>query len=309
MGGKILVGTASWSDIGFVGDWYPRKLPATERLPWYAEHFSLVEVNSTFYQVPARRFVERWCEQTPDGFIFDVKLHKLLSRHSTKPQFLPADLRSKATVKRDKVELTPALEAEVAGRFLESLEPFEAAGKMGALLLQLSPAFSPFTNKLSELNHLLALFKGRRLAVELRNRNWVDREHLRDTKAWFEQHQVTFTMVDAPDDPHFMIMPGINLVTNRKLAYLRAHGRNARGYITGRSVAERFNYDYSDEEIEEMARRAINVAKHADELHVLYNNNTSNYAPKAAARLRKILTEEYSGAASKKIIEKEPAHA
>ena len=288
MGGKILIGTASWSDIGFVGDWYPRKLPATERLRWYAEHFNLVEVNSTFYQVPVRRYVERWCEQTPDGFIFDVKLHKLLSRHSTKPQFLPADLRSKAIIRHDKVELTPALETEVASRFLKSLEPFEAAGKMGALLLQLSPAFSPLTNKLSELNHLLALFKGRRLAVELRNRKWVGEKHLRDTKAWFAQHEVTFVMVDAPDDPHFMIMPGINVVTNRKLAYLRAHGRNARGYISGRSVAERFNYDYSDEEIEEMARRAVNVAKHADELHVIYNNNTSNYAPKAAERLQKI---------------------
>jgi len=47
--GKILVGTASWSDPGFVERWYPKKLPAGDRLPWYAQHFDLVEVNSTFY--------------------------------------------------------------------------------------------------------------------------------------------------------------------------------------------------------------------------------------------------------------------
>ena len=57
--GKILVGTASWSDPGFVERWYPKKLPAGDRLPWYAQHFDLVEVNSTFYSAPEPRMVER----------------------------------------------------------------------------------------------------------------------------------------------------------------------------------------------------------------------------------------------------------
>jgi uncharacterized protein YecE (DUF72 family) len=83
MTGLIRVGTASWTDPGFIADWYPADLPASERLRYYAERFNLVEVNSSFYAVPARKVVERWCEQTPDGFTFDVKLHRLLSRHST----------------------------------------------------------------------------------------------------------------------------------------------------------------------------------------------------------------------------------
>src|SRR4051812_17601048 len=58
---RILVGTASWSDAGFVADWYPKGLPADERLSWYAEHFNLVEVNSTFYAIPSAAQVERWC--------------------------------------------------------------------------------------------------------------------------------------------------------------------------------------------------------------------------------------------------------
>jgi uncharacterized protein YecE (DUF72 family) len=88
VGGKILIGTASWSDPGFVERWYPKKMPASERLGWYAEHFELVEVNSTFYSVPEPRMVERWCAATPDDFTFDVKLHQLFSFHST-----PAKLR------------------------------------------------------------------------------------------------------------------------------------------------------------------------------------------------------------------------
>jgi len=50
--GKILIGTASWSDPGFVEFWYPKKMRPADRLSWYAQHFTMVEVNSTFYSVP-----------------------------------------------------------------------------------------------------------------------------------------------------------------------------------------------------------------------------------------------------------------
>jgi uncharacterized protein YecE (DUF72 family) len=79
MAGKILVGTASWADPSFIETWYPKEVPASERLSWYAAQFNLVELNSSFYGVPNPRLVERWCRQTPEGFLFDVKLHRLLS--------------------------------------------------------------------------------------------------------------------------------------------------------------------------------------------------------------------------------------
>src|SRR6266496_5605264 len=81
--GKILIGTASWSDPGFVQHWYPKGIRAHERLGWYAQYFEMAEVNSTFYSVPDSRMVERWCAATPDRFTFDVKLHQLFSFHST----------------------------------------------------------------------------------------------------------------------------------------------------------------------------------------------------------------------------------
>ena len=69
---KILVGTASWSDLGYIAEWYPPTLPASRRLPWYSEHFDMVEVNSTFYSIPEQRTTEHWCEQTPDYFVFNM---------------------------------------------------------------------------------------------------------------------------------------------------------------------------------------------------------------------------------------------
>src|SRR5438309_9911025 len=126
--GKILVGTASWSDPGFVERWYPKGMRAYERLGWYAQHFEMVEVNSTFYSVPDLGMVERWCAATPDGFIFDVKLHQLFSFHSTAARLLPPDLQKGAeTNGKGKVTLTPALEEAMLDLFLRSMSVLRSA--------------------------------------------------------------------------------------------------------------------------------------------------------------------------------------
>ncbi|HEX4590703.1 MAG TPA: DUF72 domain-containing protein, partial [Gemmataceae bacterium] len=287
--GTIRVGTASWSDPGFVADWYPPDLPARERLPWYAEHFNLVEVNSSFYALLGEKTVERWVEQTPADFVFDVKLHRLLSRHSTPIKYLPSGLRSIASVKGTKVELTPKLETALTKEFLKNIEPLRSAGKLGALLLQLSPAFGPRDYFLSELDRLVGLLKGYLLAVELRNRHWLDDERRTETIDYFKKHRVTLVGVDSPPSEHFMVMPSVDVVTNPKLAYLRAHGRNVHGYISGRTVPDRFDYDYSTKELKEIAGRAEQLAEVAGTTHIIFNNNKSDYAPRAALRFRKIV--------------------
>jgi uncharacterized protein YecE (DUF72 family) len=81
----------------------------------------------------------------------------------------------------------------------------------------------------------------------------------------------------------------VDEVTNPKTAYLRLHGRDTKAYITGKTVAARFNYDYSGEEIAEVADRSKKLAQEARELHVIFNNNNLDYAPRAALGLRKAL--------------------
>ena len=286
--GKILVGTASWSDPGFIQHWYPKKLRPHERLGWYAQYFEIVEVNSTFYSIPDLRMVERWCAATPDGFIFDVKLHRLLSRHSAAAKFLPADLQRRPEIDaKGKVQLTPALEEALVKAFLHSMSILRSTGKLGALLLQLSPAFSPHKHKLGELEHLIDMLRDYQLAIEFRNRNWVIGNQLKETVEFLERHRAIFVNVDAPAAEHFSIMPSnLNEITNPHLAYLRLHGRNARGYLTGKTVAARFDYDYTDSEIAEIAERGKKLARTTHELHVIFNNNNLDYAPRAAVRLR-----------------------
>ena len=266
-------------------------MPAGDRLAWYAQHFEMVEVNSSFYSVPDPRLVERWCRSTPDDFVFDVKLHQLLSRHSANLKLLPPALQKKAEADaKGRVTLTPKIERAMIDEFVRPLEILRGAGKLGALLLQLSPAFSPKKHELNELNDLLGALADYRVAIELRNRNWVVGDNLEATLKFFRDHSATLVAVDAPAEKHFTIMPpALNEITNPALAYLRLHGRDAKAYTTGKTVAARFNYDYSDEEIGEVANRARDLAKEAKEVHVVFNNNALDYAPHAAQRMRKAL--------------------
>ena len=309
MTGRILVGTSSWADPGFIKDWYPPKMPAGQRLGWYAERFEAVELNASFYAVPERDTVRRWVDVTPDRFTFDVKLHRLLSRHSAGLDSLPPSLREQArTTPRGRVVLDEGLEEALIRELLDAIEPLETAGKLGSLLLQTTPAFKPrppekdggsdpdaeqpSANRLVELEPLVAAVAPRKLALELRNRHWVEGEQLAETLAWCSEHDVAFVCVDAPPGDHFSIMPAVDAVTRDDLAYVRLHGRDTHGYITGKSVAERFGWIYGDEELEEVAGRVRNLADQAAEVHVLFNNNRDDDAPSAARRFRALLGQD-----------------
>src|ERR671933_607161 len=178
MAGRIVIGTSSWADPGFVEEWYPPDLPARERLHWYAERFEAVEVNSTFYAVPAERTVARWAEQPPDGFTFDVKLHRLLSRHSADLKSLPPACREAATTnERGRVQLTPKLEAALADEIAQAVAPL--GGKLATLVERLTPT-AP-------------------VAIELRNRFWLADRRREDTLRWFERHGATFVRINGPE--------------------------------------------------------------------------------------------------------------
>lgn len=293
MAGRIVVGTSSWADPGFVKEWYPPGMPARERLPWYAERFDIVELNASFYAVPERDTVRRWVEATPAGFTFDVKLHRLLSRHSAGLDSLPPDLRDRArTTSRGRVVLDRELELALADELMAAIAPLEDAGRLGALLLQCTPAFKPSANGLDELEPLVDAVAPRRLALELRHRGWVSDGRAAETLAWCSEHAVAFVCVDAPAADNPSIMPPIDAVTRDDLAYMRLHGRNAHGYLHGRSVAERFGWIYEDRELEEIAGRAHALADQATEVHVLFNNNRDDDAPSSARRFRALLGQD-----------------
>ena len=278
MAGLIVVGTAGWS----AEEWYPPGMQARDRLAWYAERFEAVEVDSTFYAIPSRRTVARWAAVTPARFTFDVKLHRLLSRHAAPLSSLPTDLRSEAEVnERGRVTLTAELEAEMCRRTWATVEPLREAGKLSSFLLQLTPAFNPAGHRLDELEPVVQALAPVPVAVELRHRDW-----LRDSDAtldWVRAAGAAFVCVDAPAVDAPIALPSFDAVTRDDLAYLRAHGRNADGYLRGRTAGERFAWEYSEEELRELADRARRLAEDAATVRLMLANG--GHALAAAVRM------------------------
>jgi uncharacterized protein YecE (DUF72 family) len=289
----IVVGTSSWSDPGFVEHWYPQGLAARERLPFYAERFDAVEINSTFYAIPAVSTVERWAEATPDGFAFDVKLHRLLSRHAAQLKDLPKEMREEVeTTDRGRVVLDDATLDEMLRRTREAMEPLEKAGKLSSYLLQLTPGFAPRRNELDELTPVLKGLAPTPVAVEFRRRSWASEKRFESVLEFLSAHDAVFVCVDSPPGDQVPIFPPVDAVTDDRLAYMRCHGRNTEGYLHGRSVAERFDYDYGSEEVEEISDRARKLEQEAEQVHVMFNNNARELAPKAARAMRGVLGQD-----------------
>src|SRR5437879_4504389 len=95
-GSRVLVGTASWTDptMTATGVFYPKGADtAEERLAYYASSFPVVEVDATYYALPAERTAQLWAERTPPDFTFDIKPHPLMTGQGTAPRRLPNALR------------------------------------------------------------------------------------------------------------------------------------------------------------------------------------------------------------------------
>jgi uncharacterized protein YecE (DUF72 family) len=174
--GQVRVGTASWTDRTLIASgWYPPKADTPERrLRYYARQFGLVEVDATYYALPAEQTAAAWAARTPAGFTFDVKAFSLFTQHPTRVAALPADLRPAADkAGRERVylkDVDPALAERAWQRFVAALEPLRQAGKLGAILLQF-PQWFPISR--SHKQYIVSCAQRvapDRVCVEFRNR-------------------------------------------------------------------------------------------------------------------------------------------
>ena len=146
---QMLAGTSGYFYKEWLGHFYPEKLPPQEMLRYYAGHFRTVEINNTFYRMPAPALLERWAQEVPEGFSFTLKAPRRITH-----------MKQLKEVESDVAEF--ARRAEVLGK------------KLGMLLFQLPP----FLKKdLARLKGLFAgLPAGLRAAVEFRHDSWRDDE-------------------------------------------------------------------------------------------------------------------------------------
>ena len=276
---EIRIGTCSWADEALSKHWYPKGLPAGERLAHYAQHFDTVEVDSTYYRLPAEDMVRRWAERTPDDFVMHVKAFGLMTRHPMKLEALPPDLRDDApTDDKGRVE-RPSREfrAEVFRRFLDALEPLRAEGKLGGILFQF-PSYVVYKDRsLDYLQWAREQLGDDEMLVEFRHVSWLDDEHRDETLRFLEELGAAHVIVDAPRIEGAKNLVPTVLALTSATAYVRFHGRNAETWNKrGGSAAERFDYLYSEEELQEWVGPLRELAEQAEQAYAFFNNNATS---------------------------------
>jgi uncharacterized protein YecE (DUF72 family) len=282
MAATVRIGTCSWADDALSKYFYPPKLPAKERLAWYAQFFDTVEVDSTYYRLPGESMVQGWAERTPPGFVMHVKAFGLMTRHPVKLEVLPEDLRDAMPVdERGRVDRPPReLRGEVFRRFLEALEPLRRENKLGGILFQFPPYVVFKDRSLEYLEWAREQLGGDEMLVEFRHRSWLDDENRAETLAFLEQIGAAYVTVDAPrSESAKNLIPTVPAVTNGT-AYVRFHGRNLGTWNKrGGSAAERFDYLYSDDELAEWTGTLRELAGESEQAYAFFNNNASSADP------------------------------
>ncbi len=296
---NILVGTASWTDRSLVasGRFYPPEAKTSEdKLRYYASQFPFVEVDSSYYSLPSVRNSALWAERTPDGFVFDIKAFRLFTGHQTPPDALPKDvLEALGSLPQGKrnwyyKDLSEEQRESLWQRFESALGPLALTQKLGAVIFQLPPWLGPNDQTRRHLQYCADRLDPNPIAVEFRNHYWLDDEHGRETLAFLRENGLAYVVVDEPQGFRSSV-PQVWEVTNPNLAVLRLHGRNAATWEAKGlpSSSERFNYLYSDAELEGFVDPLRKLAAEARSIHVTFNNNYQDYSQLNARKLMEML--------------------
>lgn len=298
--GQILIGTTSWGDRSLIqsGRFYPEDATTSEaRLRYFSSVFPITEIDTTYYGLPREEVTARWAEHTAEGFVFDVKAFRLFTQHRTPLRALPPDLRTelpptdKENVYHDQVPA--ALRAEMWRRFRDGIEPLRRSGRLGVVLLQFAPWFIFRPESFEHIAACAAELEGYDVAVELRNKSWLNPRHRGQTLAFERMHQLVHVVTDEPQG-FAASVPPLWIATVPELAVVRLHGRNRALWESKhvRTAAERFDYLYSTDELRKLATSVRELGARARRTHVLFNNCHNDYAQRNARTLTELLEAE-----------------
>ncbi|HKF76733.1 MAG TPA: DUF72 domain-containing protein [Candidatus Dormibacteraeota bacterium] len=300
-GGEVRVGTASWTDPTMTapGVFYPPEAQSAEdRLRYYASRFPVVEVDATYYGLPQEQVSKRWAERTPDGFVFHVKAHALMTGQPTETrrlpkalrEELPADLRDKPRVYADR--LPSDLVDEVWAAFRRGIEPLRASGRLGAVLLQFPRWVFPSHETREHIRAARSRLGGLPVSVEFRHGSWFNEKNAERTLRFLTDEAIPYVMVDEPQGFKSSVPPVV-AVTSPKLAIVRFHGRNAQTWEQRNlTPAERFRYLYDEDELADWVPRVMAVARGTERTDLVFNNCSANYGTTNASEIASLLLQQ-----------------
>ncbi len=257
--GLIHTGTSGFSFADWKDSFYPPGLSRDRWLQYYARHFTVVEINATYYRIPSASVFAGMVERTPDEFGFWVKLPR------------------QATHERVGLQ-------DILLQFLNAVQPLTESGKLLGYLAQFPVSFRPTEENFSWIAGLRESIPDVPLAVEFRHEDWL-RENTFD---FLTDHNLVFVVVDEPSIKG--LLPAVLKVTG-SIGYIRFHGRNARTWYNT-AAGDRYDYDYSQTELKEWVPRVISMDEMAPLTYLFFNNCHAGQAVKNARMMQQLLENE-----------------
>jgi uncharacterized protein YecE (DUF72 family) len=255
---SVRIGCQSWGYEDWVTPaggsyvFYPPGTKKNEMLPFYSRVFDTIEIDATLYGIPAASTLEKWYDETPEGFIFSLKTPREITHdRRLSPGTVPImrEFVDRATLLRD---------------------------KLGVILIQLPPSFEGSRENGQNVREFLAqLPQGMKYAIEFRHRDWF----IDWTFQEVERSGLTLGLVEGPWLARESLFEAAKKLT-APFAYIR---------IMGERDLEKFDrvYRHRDDVLERWAD-AINRLR-ANEIFVYVDNYFEGFAPETAAKLQSLL--------------------
>lgn len=255
----LYIGTSGFQYDDWVGPYYPEGLPKENWLAYYAQEFRALEINFTYYRMPTARGLAGMAAKVPDNFCFAVKATQ---------------------------EMTHARERDpnVFQQFQDALKPLIEQNKFGVILAQFPSSFRANGESRAYFQFLREQLDTLPVVVELRNKEWVDDEHAEETFEVLNQNNLGFCAVDEP------FFPRVAQVTSN-VAYVRFHGRNYKKWWKHEHAWERYDYTYSQQELQEWVPKIQQMNEMAETTFVFSNNHYRAQGIDTARQLKLLLSD------------------
>lgn len=261
---EIRVGPAGWSYSDWNGIVYPPHRPrGFHEANYLAQFFDTIEINTSFYQPLRPSLATQWLDRVAENprFLFTAKLWQKFTH-----------------------EGGTTLDDERLVR--SGFDVLRAAGRLGAVLLQFPFSYHRTPENLARLKQIFDAFRDYPLVVEVRHSSWTHKQFYE----LLHERGVGFCNIDQP-------VIGRSVAPTEQatsaVGYIRLHGRRYDTWFTDDPATppeERYNYLYSEKELEPWAERIRHVAEHTSTTFVVTNNHYQGKAIVNALQLVHLLT-------------------
>ena len=241
----------------------------------YAQHFPVLELDTTFYGLKPVEQVRHWQAQVPSGFQFIIKATRTMTKHEESADTV-ADF----------------------SKFNDMVAPLVASHQLQAVLCQFPPYFGVTAENVRYLQQLNRLLPDLPVAIEFRHPSWYLPAYRANTMALLQAAGNIQVIVDEAQTTSGSV-PLVPIATNANLTMMRLHGRNPAWGRTGAKTTERTNYRYSQEELQQFGI----IAQHlkSKNVTVIFNNNGGHDAAANAQSLIDLLGLDFPGLAPQQL--------